>query len=688
MKHPNVPRFTHDFVVYEGAALPRAYNGKLFAVAPLQGRVEVSDLFADHSSFQTKDVQPAITSTDTWFRPVNVQVGPDGAVYVADMYEAQIAHLRHHEGKIDPTNGRIYRLSSPEAAPLKPFDLAKLSTAEIVAMLRHENKWQRRTALRLLGDRKDRSALPHLLKLLDGPSGQDALEALWGINLCGRFDEALATGTLDHKDPHVRLWTVRLLGDQAQVTSPLAHLLADMARTEPNVEVRTQLACSAKRLPAADALPIVRNLLARDEDATDPRLPLLLWWALESKCVSDRDLVQRFFEESALWKLPVVQQHILHRLMRRFAAAGTRKDLLTCARLLQLAPPEQTRALMKGFEEAFQGRSLGALPVELAEALAKHGGASLSLGVRQNKTEAVDKALAILTDDKGDLNERLQFAQIFGEVRQPRSVPVLLELLTKTRDDGLRMAALTSLASYDDVRIGNAVLALYPRLTDDARSVAQTLLASRKAWALELLEAVEQGKLDKTALPIDTVRKLTVYRDERVAALVKKHWGSVEGATSADMQKLIAKLDGVLHAGSGSPYKGKKLFNGTCAKCHRLFGQGGEIGPDLTSYKRDDIGNMLLNIVNPSAEIREGFETFMLTTKDGRVLTGFLVDKDNQVVVLRGADGQNVSVKQDQIDELAQQRKSLMPEGLLANLSDQQVRDLFAYLRSTQPLND
>jgi putative heme-binding domain-containing protein len=154
------------------------------------------------------------------------------------------------------------------------------------------------------------------------------------------------------------------------------------------------------------------------------------------------------------------------------------------------------------------------------------------------------------------------------------------------------------------------------------------------------------------------------------------------------MQRRIARLEGALRTGTGSPYPGKKLFKETCAKCHRLFTDGGDVGPDLTSYRRDDLANLLVHVVNPSAEVREGFETLLVVTKDGRVLTGFLVDKDNQVLVLRGADGQTVTVRQDQVEEMAPQRKSLMPEGLLDPLSDQQVRDLFAYLRSTQPLND
>jgi putative heme-binding domain-containing protein len=179
-----------------------------------------------------------------------------------------------------------------------------------------------------------------------------------------------------------------------------------------------------------------------------------------------------------------------------------------------------------------------------------------------------------------------------------------------------------------------------------------------------------------------------MHRDARITSLVRKHWGDVEGAATAAMQKQLERLEGVLRTGSGSPYPGKKLFKETCAKCHQLFGQGGQVGPDLTTFKRDDLSNVLLHVVNPSAEIREGYETLLATTKDGRVLTGLLVDKDNRVVVLRGADGQTVTLRQEQIEEMQPQRKSLMPEGLLDPLTDQQVRDLFAYLRSTQPLND
>ncbi|HUY36198.1 MAG TPA: PVC-type heme-binding CxxCH protein [Pirellulales bacterium] len=689
MKHPNVPRFTHAFIIYEGGALPDTYAGGLFAVAPLQSQVTWSKVDRDGSSFQTHDVGNAITSGDDWFRPVNITAGPDGAIYVCDMYEGQIAHLRHHEGQVDKSSGRIYRLKTKGAAPIKPFDLGKLTGAELVAVLADKNQWFRRQALRLLADRDDTSVVPLLLEQFEAETGQGALESLWALNLCGGFDDATAAKGLAHANPSVRAWSARLLGDAGHASPELAARLAELASTEPVVDVRSQLASTAKRLPAEQGLPIVRQLLARDEDADDIHLPLLLWWAIEAQAETDREAVLALFGDSPLWSAKIVSTHILHRLMRRYAAAGGRKNLLTCAQLLALSPDNvYSKALMRGFEEAYQGRPLSGLPTELVEAMSKVGGQSIVLGLRQGQAEAVAKALATVADDKADTNERLQYAQIFGEVRQPQSVRVLLDLVAKTNDEGLRMAALTSLQLYDDAAIPPAVIDLYGKMSDDGRSVAQSLLAGRKAWARQLLEAVEAAKIDPRSLPLDVVRRLTVHRDERIAELVAKHWGTVAGATTEEMRQQIARLTEVVRSGSGSPYDGKKLFTASCAKCHRLFGQGGQIGPDLTTFKRDDVANMLVNIVNPSVEVREGFETYQAETDDGRVVIGFLVDRDNQVVVLRGADGQNVTLPHDQIEALVPQRKSLMPEGQLRELNDQQVRDLFAYLRSTQPLND
>jgi putative heme-binding domain-containing protein len=153
------------------------------------------------------------------------------------------------------------------------------------------------------------------------------------------------------------------------------------------------------------------------------------------------------------------------------------------------------------------------------------------------------------------------------------------------------------------------------------------------------------------------------------------------------MRHEIERVVKVVRAGKGDPYAGKKLFDTNCGKCHQLFGKGGDIGPDLTPYKRDDVETMILHIINPSAEIREGFENHLILATDGRTLNGFLVERDDKIVVLRSSDGQTTVIHRDQIEDMKVIPQSLMPEGLLNGLRDQQVRDLFAYLRSGQPLN-
>ena len=152
------------------------------------------------------------------------------------------------------------------------------------------------------------------------------------------------------------------------------------------------------------------------------------------------------------------------------------------------------------------------------------------------------------------------------------------------------------------------------------------------------------------------------------------------------MEKKITQLASVVRGGMGDPYQGRTLFQNNCASCHKLFAQGGEVGPDLTVYNRADLESLLLAIVNPGAEIREGFENYSVETKDGRLLAGFLIEQNNQLIVLRGLDNQNVTLARTELEELKAVGMSLMPEGLLDGFSEEQTRALFAYLRSTQPL--
>jgi putative heme-binding domain-containing protein len=341
---------------------------------------------------------------------------------------------------------------------------------------------------------------------------------------------------------------------------------------------------------------------------------------------------------------------------------------------------------MAGFELAFKGRSLAQIPDELAEAIARTGGESVVLGLRRGDAAAVDEALKVIADPSQSIERRLRYIEILGEVRQPRSQPLLLGLIANDRDHSLQKAALTALQQSTDNVVATGVLDHFQALDPDARTTAVGLLASRPEWSLQLLQAVDAGRVAASIITPDAVQKMKTYSDPKVTQLLRKHYPQERVATTAEMQLQVQQYEFVIRAGGGNPYEGRKLFTISCGLCHKLFGQGAQIGPDLTPYKRDDLDTMLLNIVNPNAEIREGYETYLVSTKDGRTLSGFMADKDNRVVVLRGLDGVNQVLPQDQISEMKSTGTSLMPQGLLSALAEQQLCDLFAYLQSAQPL--
>lgn len=687
MGHHSVPRFTHTYVIYEGAALSAKYAGKLFGVGPLQSEVVISDVQPKGATFTTKDIDRAITSDDPWFRPVEIKVGPEGAIYVADFYEQRIDHASHHQGRVTPDTGRIYRLRSPEAEPVKPDDYSKLSSLELLEILKHENKLHRQLALQQLADLRDASIVPKLTQRLFEADGQLALEYLWALNLSGGFNDAIATRSLKHKDPYVRAWTVRLLCDDHEVSDALTRQLADLARSAPHVEVRCQLACSARRLPAAQTILIVRSLLARDEDADDPFNPLLIWWAIEAKADEGREAIVDLFRDPDVWDKAIVKQHLAERVMRRYAMAGTRRDLITCAQLFEAAPsPDASKTLLRGFETAFAGRTLSALPDELITALTKVGGGSLALRLRRGDEAALGEALKLTGDEKTNVKQRVEVIQVLGQIQQDRVVETLLQVLAATKQAEVQSAVLTALQPYDAPTIGSSVAKLHNSLAPDAQRIAQGVLASRKTWATSFLAEVDAGNIQPESVPAAVLQKLLFHKDDQIADLVRKHWGDVQSATTDEMRSEIERLQSLLAGTVGNPYRGKQLFLTNCGKCHQLFTDGGQIGPNLTPYKRDDLRGILLNVVNPSLEIREGFENFVVFTTDGRTLNGFIEEQDNRVVVLKGADGQRLIIPRDDIEEMAAIRTSIMPEGILKPLDDQQLRDLFAYLRATQPL--
>ena len=697
MRHHPVERFTHTFEIYEADALPAQYQGQLISVSPILHYVMVSTIAADGSTRMTKDLGPIVTAganeKDNWFTPVDIQTGPDGALYVADWYSMQSNHYRNHEGQTNPDLGRVYRLRGESQQVFPIFDLRAVSSRELVEKyLAHPNRWYRETALRLLGDRRETEVIPLLRRLATDDLNAHAVEALWALNLSGGLDDAMAQQLLGHAQATVRSWTIRLLAERGTFSPALAQRITQWAINEQDVEVRLQIACSARRLPTNLALAIFSNLLTHAEDAQDPFIPNTIWWGVESHANNHAEILQ-WLQKSEIWQSPVTTSaRLMENLMRRFATLGTRDDLLMCAELLQRSPDAQlTNRLVDGFTKAFEGRSIPQLPTELVAQLSRvEGRFATLLGIRRGDEAATAAAFEKIQDESTPVEDRVQLIRALGEVHAQADVaiPIFLNLLQLNANENLATICLGALQGYDQPKVGLTIVELFPGMPPNVQEKAQSVLASRNVWSQQLLDAIDGGKIPAKLINQDTIARLSWHRDPNLQAVVAKHFTKAEDDASL-LDQRIELVEKIALSGNGNPLEGQKLFHeaGTCGKCHQIFGKGGAVGPDLTSYNRSNLRTMLLGTINPNAEIREGFETLTILTEDGQVITGFKIDEDANSLVLRTVDGQSQTINKASIEEQHRNKTSLMPTGLLDGLSDTQLRDLIAFLTSTTPPN-
>ena len=330
------------------------------------------------------------------------------------------------------------------------------------------------------------------------------------------------------------------------------------------------------------------------------------------------------------------------------------------------------------------------LPKELAEALAESGSTSLVLQLRLGKPGAVPQALELLANAKTALPQRLEIARALGELRATGAAPVLLSIVeNQAEKPELRRAALVSLMTFDETEIGARVALLVSVLPENLQPGAFDLLLSRAEWTITLVNALEKqpGGIAPELVTADAVQRLQSHSDAALRERIAKIFPDPKPRTAEDFNRRIAEVETILKGAPGNPYAGEVTFMQRCAACHQLLHKGGAIGPNLTDYQRDTLDTMLVSIVNPNAEIREGFEYFSVETTDGRVLSGFLADQDTRIVVLRGPAGEDIRLPRAEVKDMKPVGRSLMPENLLQGLTDEQLRDFFAYLRISQPIS-
>jgi putative membrane-bound dehydrogenase-like protein len=651
--------------VYRGDAFPPAYRGNVFVgevANNLVYRARLEPKGLTWSAVRAEKGREFLASRDVWFRPVQLANGPDGCLYVVDMYREliegaaflppQLLKFVDLAGGID--RGRIWRIVPDKFARPKPPQLGKATTAELVALLESPNGWTRDTAARLLYQRQDKSAIRPLRDMFH--SGDSPLARMHALSALHGLGQSHASQALGDSDARVREHALRLL-EGSTLLPRFERLVSD-----PSARVRYQLAFTLGGLEDEHDPTLPTKLLAelarRDGDNPAMRFAIL--------CSANHsaDLFARLLEDDK-YRATAAGKALLLPLVAQTAAANRPTELATLVKAID-ALPDSEKVLARELVLALVTK----LPAEARGKLTGKAGAILK--------ELLTSATGTAGDDKADPAARAGAIRTLALAPFAEAKPVLARCLDVKQPQPVQLAALETLAKFDAAEAPAMVLAVWPSMSPRIRATAIETLLARPAWVGAFLDAVEK----KTVLPTDLeparVQLLRKSPDEKVRGRVAKLFA---GTGPSKRQDVITKYQKALDL-KGDATKGKAVFKESCASCHRLEGVGEAVGPDLASVKNRGTESVLTNVLDPNREVLPQYYTYLLTTDEDVIISGMIAAETANTVTIRKSDGTSETVQRVNIQSLRSTGLSAMPEGLEEKIDLQAMADLLAYLNS------
>lgn len=684
-------------LVYRGGSFPREFANAVL-MCNVHGRRINRDVLRPRGSGYTAAHAPDfLIAADPWFMGVTLRLGLDGSVYVSDWSDTGECHTY----RPDTATGRIYRIHYTRARPCPtPRDLTRLSDRELVELQRHPNDAVVTHARRILQERASRpgwegTAVREQLRALTFDRTADTptrLRGLWAWHVTGTIppDDLLALT----RDPrpgdgcdYLRAWAIRLLCESGSPGGVALQRFAELARADPSPVVRLELASALQRLPADLRWPIVTELLRHGEDATDANLPLMYWYAVEPLVVANPARAVALALDT---RIPLVRRCIARRLGDEAAARGDAFDLSALITGWHRSAGAVRADLLAGFREGLRGRQRLTMPPgwpAVYDAVRQEGDPTAreqarALALVFGDPQAIAELRQLVQDRRVAAGERVAALDLLLDHQTPGLAPLLLELLA---DPALRLSAIRGLARHPHPDAAARILSLYPRFADEEKTAAVATLTARPQTAAALLDAVASGTIPRADVSAYAARQIYALGDARLNEQLRTVWGEIRD-TPADKQARLARYKALLTPAflrSADPSHGRAVFARTCQSCHKLFGEGGTLGPDLTGTQRDNLDYILGNLIDPSAEVGRDYRLSIVTTADERVITGIVVERSPARVVVQTAS-ERLTLPPEEVASVRESPLSLMPDNLLDALTAEQIRDLIAYLACRQ----
>ncbi len=643
-----------------------------------------------------------LSANDAWFMPVAQKIGPDGSLYVLDWYDRYHCYqdANADPGGVERAKGRLYRVRYQQTPHAKPFELNQKSDDELIALLASGNLYYRETAQRLLSERANEETARKLIALIqkDSVSRKQKLHAIYAVAAMPGQLQALWPAVATVQDPVFQGWATRLKFIDPQVL-PQAVLEAEAVPESilnAPLEVVVQKVIGSSKLQQ-DGLAVKILLTALQHPKCDVPLQQLVWQNLKRRIHANPNLVAELLLQNGgplpayqpilgrlltvLVEMPSVNgpqiAELLIPILKSPAVSDTVKQecltsLIAGARNAALRHDRLRDLVRLVNAESLTGESISP-PLLILRAL---GGDDHARGELKNVVE----------DVAFSLDRRLAALQTLAAMNDREVIPSLSSILgDAAHDKGFRSAVIDAAGRINDPRISEILVSRYAVCEPDLQPRIIEVLTQRPVGSIALLNAIESGRIPKAMVNQNQLARMNSFKDEALKPLIAKHFGTIRSGVRQDRQGAIGRSRDFLNGTPGDPVLGAIVFKKTCAQCHKIYGEGADVGPDITRNGRNDWAQLLQNVLDPSAVIGPGYQARIVATEDGRVLTGLPIEDSPEQLVLKLQGGKLETIPKSQIEADRLSELSMMPDELEKTMTPQELADLFAFLALDQP---
>ncbi|MBL8818692.1 MAG: HEAT repeat domain-containing protein [Planctomyces sp.] len=694
---------------FDSDAYPPEYRDRLM-MGNIHGSCINVDVLEDHgATYRAAPAEDLLSANDAWFMPVVQKTGPDGCLWILDWYDRYHCYqdARRDPDGLDRLKGRLYRLRHSSSPQVTRFNLAEETSAQLIERLHSPNIFFRDLAQRILSERNDTEAnrlLEALARKSDTPM-KTRLHALWARIGASPLSPEFLDELMSSSEADLRAWGLRAVGNSGKATPDQSRRIQTLAE-DPHPRVRLQAAIAASKLDNAPAIPILIDVLARSEDPLTPRI---VWQNihphLESQTVQFVASVKKTRGITKANEFPAAVVELLPRAADRIlGAAKPDTDAVTQLVSLMLLEPGAAESADRALQLLTQRVRSGELKADslknirstLGDSLkAKTTGpledpvvvSALELGASVGMMESVDRVSSEILKT-GESPIRLRFLNAIINAGRENGLEIATLLLEKSTDISEQQKLVQAIGRIAAADASTLLVSKLPGLPEAVQPVAVEALTDRAASSKQLLAAVAEKKIPAAMINANQARKMLSLKDAELSRMLGEHWGTVRTDRDPARARLISQMRNTLRTSHGDAASGQKIFRRVCGQCHKMYGEGAEVGPDVTRNGRASFEQLLSNVFDPSLVIGASYQALTIVTTDGRVISGLPVEDSPQRVVLKvQGDKQEVIARTD-IEEIALSRLSLMPEGLEKQLQPQEMIDLFAFLTLDRPPQD